>query len=440
MLTTEQMLSTYQPIAGDYRLQVGFEYEVQCFRRSESLRPLRYQELLELLETIAVWCDGTLAPGDPVSKLPLAKGALISLEPGGQLEYSSAPVERFADAIAQHAFFVEILERLERECDVHVFFGGLNPVHRVSEIGLVLATGRYRIMDEYFPRVGTMGRRMMRQSCSVQVTFDYQDPGLGVELLRTAFLLSPFAAALFSNAPFVDGQRSAFLSHRVPIWRNTDPSRTGLPPGFCDADYDFSDYLRFVLDAPMFFVNTESGLVDADGLTFEQFNRQGYRGRAATLEDFELHNSTIFTDARLKRTVEVRSVDGQDPALVPAVLAFLSGLLLCQAARRETLSTLSTIDCAEYEAFPERFGRRGMETEINGRNCRELLLELIDRAANGLYSCFADGDLAAQYLKRVRELCERGQTPANVVLDRFGDANGWLRAGRTFREWAPASS
>jgi glutamate--cysteine ligase len=293
-------------------------------------------------------------------------------------------------------------------------------------------------MNDYFPRVGGKGRRMMRQTASVQVTFDFKDERLGTELLRTAWFLAPFAAALFCNSPFVDGRATEYRSYRVPIWADTDPCRTGLLPGFAASDYGFGDYLQQVLAATMFFVRTDQGLVDAGGMTFDQFNRRGFQGRAATMDDFVLHNSTIFTDVRLKRTVEVRSVDGQDPGMLPAVVAFLSGLLLCSAARGRTLEVLGAIAPESYSALPLRLAREGLAGRLpptaggGPRPVRELAVELIETARAGLLNCFPDGKEAGSYLEPLRELAAQGLTPADRVLDRFADARRWLAAGTTF--------
>jgi len=431
MVSPNEMLQAYQPYQSEYRLLVGFEYEVQLF--DLNLVPLKYDRLSEILEEARRRIGGKAVSEAVFNKVVLPGGGLLSLEPGGQFEFSSAPTPNFLGCVKQIEWFDRLLSYIKRRFGVHVFYGGVNPVHTVDEIGLVLPTERYKMMNDYFPRVGTMGRRMMRQSCSVQVTFDYQNPELGTDLLRTACFLSPFAAAIFANAPFVDGERTEYRSYRAAIWDDTDSARSGLPPGFHRPDYSFKDYLDFVVEAPMFFLDDYAGgLVDAECMRFSTYNRDGFRGRSATLDDFLRHNSTIFTDVRLKHTVEVRSIDGQDPDLVPSVLAFLSGLLLCSAARQRAKEVLSTIDAEAYCGLNERLGREGISGEVDGRPVAELVMELIDVAADGLTNCFVDGTDALPYLEPLRRLAAQAQTPADVVLGRFETARAWLEAGRTF--------
>lgn len=437
MLTNDQMTATFSPLREPYRPLLGFEYEIQCFDKVLGL-PLPYEGpggLKDILTAAASSAGGTLrgAPGDPLTKVDLPDGALLSLEPGGQLEFSSSPKGMFGEVVEQFYEFLALHDELQRSFDFHCFFGGANPVHTVDQIGLITSTHRYMMMSDYFPKVGSMGLRMMRQTCSVQVTFDYRDHVQGQDLLRTALYIAPFAAAMFSNSPYLDGRRTPYKSNRVPIWANTDPSRCGLLPGFTRPDYDFDHYLSHVTRAPMFFVNTDDGvLVPARGMTFEQFNHGGFEGKQATVDDFLLHNSTIFTDVRLKHTVEVRSVDGQDPLMLPAVLALLSGILFCQRSRLRARHLLESLSL-DYTRLPDQLGRQGLSGTVGGMPVRDIALELIDLAAKGLPTCFPDGADAVQYLDPLRELARKGKTPADVVVERFGDdAAAWLEAGRTF--------
>ncbi len=436
MITRDEMHREFAPHE-PYQPMVGFEYEIQCFER-ESLAPLGFEGphgLGAILQHAAQLTGGEVQaphPGAPASKVSLPDHGLLSLEPGGQLEFSSAPKASFMEAMDQFERYLSLLDELQQRFDFHCFYGGVNPVHTVEQIGLVTANERYRMMDAYYPTTGTMGRRMMRQSCSIQVSFDFRDRAMGEKLLRTAFYVAPFAAAMFANSPFVDGQDSGFRSYRAPIWCNTDPCREGPVPGFTRPSFGFDDYLDHVLRAPMFFVETDDGLAESGGMTFEQFNREGFGGREATFDDFALHNSTIFTDARLKHTVELRSVDTQDPAILPAVLAFCCGILFCERSRMRARSLLEHLSEDDYRALPLKLSKEGIDTTVKGQHVCEILEELLQLAHRGLPTCFADGVDATHFLDPARELVAQKKTPADVVLEKYGDAATWLKAGRTF--------
>ncbi len=433
MLSLEQLVSRFHPDSDrPYQVLVGFELEVLLFDRA--LSPASAEALGEVFEWAAGELDGEPHPGSPPRKMDLPDGALISLEPGGQFEFASPPVANFGGCLAQLDRFLGLLDEIEERFALRAFFGGANPIHSAEEIGLVISSDRYRMMDAYLARSGTMGRRMMRQSASFQITFDYRDAPLGTRLLQAAQFVAPIVAALLAHSPYAAGRRTEHRSQRVPIWDNTDPARCGVLPGFSAPDYGFEDYVAHVIQAPMIFVEGEGGeLLDAGGITFDRFNREGGFGRQATLGDFWRHNSTIFTDVRLKQTVEVRTVDCQDPALIPGALALLCGLLLCERAREDTLGLLSGVAVERYHTLGDRLSREGLRTTLAGKPTVEVLQYMIDLARNGLSNCFEDGGLAGEQLDPLVDLVDQRKTPADLVLERFGDdPRAWLAAGRTF--------
>ena len=169
MLTLDEMVAQFRPDPSrDDSLLVGFEYEVQLFD-VRTLKPLRYEGepgLAQVLTTAAELLDGLPPGGKNPYSVQLGDGAQLTLEPGGQLEYSSAPSEDFGGCLRQVHRFMDLLAALRERHGIHVFFGGANPLHTVEQIGLAIPKPRYRLMDSYFPRVGEMGRRMMRQTSS----------------------------------------------------------------------------------------------------------------------------------------------------------------------------------------------------------------------------------------------------------------------------------
>ena len=85
--------------------------------------------------------------------------------------------------------------------------------------------GRYQIMRNHMPKVGTMGLDMMLRSCTVQVNLDYADEEDMRKKFRTSLALQPVATALFANSPFKNGKPSGLLSTRAYVWTDTDNAR-----------------------------------------------------------------------------------------------------------------------------------------------------------------------------------------------------------------------
>ena len=68
--------------------------------------------------------------------------------------------------------------------------------------------GRYRIMRNHMPKVGSLGLDMMLRTSTIQVNLDYGSEKDMVRKFRTSLALQPVATALFANSPFRDGARA----------------------------------------------------------------------------------------------------------------------------------------------------------------------------------------------------------------------------------------
>uniref|UniRef100_UPI0039B8A4FA glutamate--cysteine ligase n=1 Tax=Albidovulum sp. TaxID=1872424 RepID=UPI0039B8A4FA len=117
-------------------------------------------------------------------------GANVSLEPGGQLELSGAPLETIhqtCDEVNEH------LREVQAVADgIGARFIGLGaaPIWRQEDMPM-MPKGRYRLMTDYMDRVGTMGKTMMYRTCTVQVNLDFASEADMVKKFRVALALQP---------------------------------------------------------------------------------------------------------------------------------------------------------------------------------------------------------------------------------------------------------
>ena len=156
-------------------------------------------------------------------------GANVSLEPGGQLELSGAPLETIhetCDEVNEHLREVQsVADRIGAG-----FIGlGAAPIWTHEQMPL-MPKGRYRLMTDYMDRVGTMGKTMMYRTCTVQVNLDFASEADMVQKLRVALALQPVATALFANSPFLEGKPNGFRSWRARVWRDLDADRIWVAP------------------------------------------------------------------------------------------------------------------------------------------------------------------------------------------------------------------
>ena len=197
-------------------------------------------------------------------------GANVSLEPGGQLELSGAPlvtVHETCDEVNDHLREVrQVAEQIGAG-----FIGiGASP-NWMHEDMPMMPKGRYRLMTDYMKTVGKYGTQMMYRTCTVQVNLDYSSEHDMVKKLQVALSLQPIATALFANSPFFEGKPSGQLSWRGRIWRDIDADRTGMLPFVFDDGFGFEAWTEYALDVPMYFVYRDGIYLDARGQSFRDF-------------------------------------------------------------------------------------------------------------------------------------------------------------------------
>ena len=194
----------------------------------------------------------------------------------------------------------------------------------------VMPKGRYKIMTDYMPKVGTLGLDMMYRTCTVQANLDFSSEADMVKKLRVSLALQPVATALFANSPFTEGKPNGFLSFRSQIWTDTDNQRAGMLPFAFEDGMGFERYVDYALDVPMYFVKRGDKYIDVAGKSFRDFfagKLDALPGERPTISDWANHLSTIFPEVRLKRYLEMRGADGGPWRRLPSLTAYWVGLL-----------------------------------------------------------------------------------------------------------------
>jgi glutamate--cysteine ligase len=255
----------------------------------------------------------------------LPSGATLTVEPGGQLELSSAPAVTLGDLVEVTGRDLAALRDAAAAAGLELCGYGLDPLRPPRR---VLDMPRYAAMEKFFDRDGPWGRQMMCGTASVQVCLDAGDDGAGESGYRSRWRLlhaiGPVLVAAFANSPLRHGRPTGWRSARQQVWANMDPGRTRAPA----ADGDPRDsWASYALDAELMCVR-EPGSTDwtaPPGLTFRDWVRDGGSGtlRAPTPEDLDYHLSTLFPPVRPRGHLELRMIDAQpgDGWIVPAAVA-----------------------------------------------------------------------------------------------------------------------
>jgi glutamate--cysteine ligase len=410
--------------------RIGTEHEKFGFRRptaerrADDFAPPPYEPagIRAMLEGISrLGWEPILDNGKPIGLKRDA--ASVSLEPGGQFELSGAPM---ADL---HETRVELAAHLREVHEVAGPLGlgfaplGFHPLARREDMSW-MPKGRYTIMRNYMPRVGGMGLDMMLRTCTVQVNLDFGDEADMVEKLRVSLALQPLATALFANSPFMEGKPSGYLSLRGRVWTDTDPDRTGIPAVAFEDGFGFERFADFVLDVPMYFIMREGRWIDAAGVSFRAFlegRAEKLAGHSATMGDFGDHVTTVFTDVRLKRFLEMRGADAGSFGMLMAKPALWTGLLYDNAAQKAAAALIHGWSVEELRALRLEVPKRALAATLRGRMLRDIARDVVAIARDGLR---ARGLGEEVYLAPLEEIAASGITQAERWLQRFDRAWG----------------
>lgn len=347
--------------------------------------------------------------------------AQITLEPGGQIELSGEPCESIHCTYAE--FTQHIRELLEVTEPLGIIFLGLGmqPVSRVEEIEWV-PKQRYRIMGPYMLKVGKLGQRMMKQTATVQANIDFSDEKDAMAKFRTGMGLAPILISMFANSPICDGQLNGYRSFREHIWTDTDNNRSGLLKFAFAPDVGFAHYVEYALDVPMYFIVRKKNYIDMTGVTFRQFLQFGHNGERATLEDWHDHLTTLFPETRIKRYIEIRSVDSQPPELMPALSALIKGAFYdgdCLQAAWDLVKGWSWDERMQVYLDSHQ---EALSARIRRYSLLDLAKELMEIAWEGLRRQNQVNDLGEDetiYLKPLKDLLDNGKCPADIVLEKW---------------------
>jgi len=348
-------------------------------------------------------------------------GSFISLEPGGQVELSAAPVKSIHEAKAQlDEFFFQLRTIAKFIGPITWIASGVHPFSRLKKIEWVPKT-RYKIMAHYLGRKGKYAHDMMKRTATNQINLDYHNEEDAICKMRLALAVTPIAAAMFANSSISKGKLNGFQSERLNIWRHTDPARSGLILKLICAHCSFEDYLNFVLDVPMMFIVRHGKWVVTRHLTFRKFIQKGFKGTHPTQSDFELHLSTIFTDARFKQYMELRGMDGQRSHLIPAVFAFWKGILYDEEARASAAKLLKGFSEKEILKLHRDVERLGLKAKIKRISVLDLARQLARLSEKGLIHqdlANAQGQDESIFLTPLKEeILKNGKTPAEQTAE-----------------------
>lgn len=405
--------------------RLGTEHEKFAYKRAD-LMPPSYDEpggIRDILAGLTEFGWEPILEGGHV--IALGKGnASVSLEPGGQLELSGAPLEAVHDTLDELQSHLAECRAVGEKLGVGFLGHGFTPNRRRDEMP-VMPKGRYGIMMNHMPKVGSLGLDMMFRTCTVQVNLDFASEADMVKKFRVGLALQPVATALFANSPFTEGKPNGFLSFRSHIWTDTDPARTGMLPFVFEDGFGFERYADYMLDVPMYFVFRNGKYINAAGQSFRDFlagRLPALPGERPTLADWKDHLSTAFPEVRLKTFLEMRGADCGPAKRIVALPAFWVGLLYDATALDAAWDLVKDWTIEDHDQLRRDVPRMGLKTPFRGGALQEIAKQAVAIADTGLKArnrLNASGQTEQIHLAELHDIAKSGITPAERLLTAY---------------------
>ncbi|MGE5539861.1 MAG: glutamate--cysteine ligase [Gemmatimonas sp.] len=405
--------------------RIGTEHEKFAFRRADHRRLSHDGKggIGALLSGLSRFGWSLVREGDAVIGATKDGGG-VSLEPGGQVELSGAPLASIHQTCEEvHAHLAQ-MKVIGDALGIGMLGLGFDPKWRRDDVPW-MPKGRYKIMREYMPKRGKLGLDMMLRTCTIQVNLDFGSEADMVKKFRVGLALQPVATALFANSPFTEGKPNGFLSYRANVWTDTDPDRCGMLPFVFDEGFGFERYVDWMLDVPMYFVYRDGRYIDASGQSFRDFmagKLPALPGVKATMGDWADHLTTAFPEVRLKKFLEMRGADGGPWKRICALPAFWVGLLYDQAALDAAWDLVKDWTAAERAAMYAAVPRQGFKAPFRGGTVLDIARRAVAIAEAGLKARAKDNGLGQDetaFLDALLEIAESGIAPAEELLAKF---------------------
>ena len=326
MINTKEKIIEYfkSGIKKSKDFKIGIEHEKFLFNNQNNKR-VDYTKIKKMFSALLEFGWNPILEKGNVIGLN-KEGKNITLEPGNQIELSGDKLNNIHEACSESHDYLFELKQVAKKLDIKIVSAGFDPISKLNEIPNN-PKQRYKLMTKDMPLGGELSLDMMYRTCGTQLNVDYESEKDFVKKFRVVNSIVPISIALFANSSIVEQKKSNYLSYRSKVWQNT--SRGGLPKLFFE-DLDFEKYAEFIMNFPMLFIQDNENYISGIKYTFKDFMDEKIieiNNRLPNEYDLSTHLSTIFTENRLKKYIELRSMDACGWDCLCAGPAFNVGVL-----------------------------------------------------------------------------------------------------------------
>jgi glutamate--cysteine ligase len=419
MITHKEHIINYfkSGIRNTKDFKIGIEHEKFLFDKKENKR-IDYQTILKMFKGLYEFGWKPILENKNVIGLKKS-GKSITLEPGNQIELSGDQLNNIHEACSESQDYLFEIKQIIKKLNLEIVSAGFDPISKISEVPNN-PKQRYEVMTKDMPKDGKLSLDMMYRTCGTQLNVDYNSEKDFIKKFRIVNSIVPISIALFANSSIVEKKNSNYLSYRSKVWQNT--SRGGLPKAFLD-NMDFEKYADFSINFPILFIQKNNQYISGKKYLFSDFMNgkiKELENKLPTESDLATHLSTIFTENRLKKYIELRSMDACGWECLCSGPAFNTGILYGNLD--ETYDLISKWDKNKIINAYLEAPKKGFNTELMGKDLlywTSVLLEISKRGLENRDIIGNGGYNETHYLNHLEKIIDNKTTNADHMISKF---------------------
>jgi len=419
MITNKEHIINYfnSGIKDTKDFKIGIEHEKFLFDQNKNKRA-DYGTVLRMFNALSEFGWKPIMEKQNIIGLQ-KEGKNITLEPGNQIELSGDKLNNIHEACAESHDYLFELQQVTKKIGLKIVSAGFDPISALDEVPNN-PKQRYEVMTRDMPNGGSLSLDMMYRTCGTQLNLDYNSEKDFIKKFKVINSLVPISIALFANSSIVEKKNSGYMSYRSKVWQGT--SRGGLPEVFFD-NMNFEKYADFAINFPLLFIQNDKEYLSGANYIFSDFMNgkiQEVSNRLPTENDLATHLSTIFTENRLKKYIELRSMDTCGWDCLCAGPAFNTGILYGNLD--ETFELISKWDKNKIINAYLEAPKKGFNTELMGKDLlywSSLLLNLSKKGLESRDVLNKSNENEVKFLNHLDKLIDNKTTNADHMIKKF---------------------
>ena len=399
--------------------KIGIEHEKFLFNNHDNKR-IDYSKVKEMFLALLEFGWNPILEKENI--IGLNKGGKnITLEPGNQIELSGDKLNHVHEACAESQDYLFELRQVTKKLDIKIVSAGFDPISKLDEVPNN-PKQRYELMTKDMPLGGELSLDMMYRTCGTQLNIDYNSEEDFKKKFKIVNSIVPISIALFANSSIVEKKNSNYLSYRSKVWQNT--SRGGLPKMFFE-ELNFEKYAEFVINFPILFIQEKGVYISGRKYTFKDFMEgkiDEIENRLPSESDLTTHLSTIFTENRLKKYIELRSMDTCGWDCLCAGPAFNVGMLYGNLD--EVYELISSWDKDKIINAYLDAPKKGFNTQLMGKDLLYWASTLLNLSKKGLENrdvLNKHGKNETLFLNHLKKVIDNKTTNADHMISKFSN-------------------